>query len=667
MRLNAAQQEAVDCIDGPCLVLAGAGSGKTRVIIAKITSLIRDHGFLPRTICAITFTNKAANEMKSRLRADLGEEVAKEIWISTFHSLGQSILRAEHARLGMGRDFTLYTDHEVHNVLRDIIREHFPQYAEKEGEQGAIQSALAAIARWKGALVAPPDVAPRDLNSMIYERYDSYLKSCQAVDFEDLISLSTALLRDHEDLAQKWGRAFEYVLVDEYQDTNETQYQLLRQLTSVHQRFTVVGDDDQSIYSWRGARPENINSLAGDYPGLHVVKLEQNYRSTRRILNCANTLISHNPHLFEKRLFSELPEGERIELVACDDEQAEAAFVAADIQRLTFEGGLRHSDIAVLYRGNYQATPLESAFKMAQIPYVVSNGDSIFDHPEVKDILCWCRLIANPKDDQALLRVINIPNRRIGADTIKALRLCATLNGNSIYETLLDPRTESSLSPAQMKALSGFIVTLSTLRGFLLARKDATLVDSLVHHLDYERYIKANSSTAKSAEFKLRLVSDVMAMIGRQVAGKRGEAKVPFATAVSRLLLRETLERREDGTGGNVVQLMTLHASKGLEFPRVYLIGLEDGVLPNRNTMEDAYQGLEEERRLAYVGITRARASLCLSYCTTKKIRGQVQPLMPSVFLTELPEGDLQRINPRRTRQLASIRGLDDVLAMLRE
>lgn len=647
MRLNDAQQEAVDYINGPCLVLAGAGSGKTRVITTKIVSLINKHHIFAQNICAVTFTNKAAAEMKDRVKQELGGEIANRITISTFHSLGLSILKERYQDVGLSRNFTLFDQYDSFKLIKDIVRENYPQILVDNSEKSVVEEIATMISGWKTSLLRPEDIKERTIRVEIYNAYQEYLKACNAADFEDLIFKTTLLLKENEEIRKYYSKFFRYVLVDEYQDTNETQYQLLKYLTSTYNCFTVVGDDDQSIYAWRGARPENIKVLAKEYPNLKVIKLEQNYRSTSHILNCANTLISNNDHIFNKTLFTNSDEGAKVKVMELRTQADEAERVVQLILSHQFRTHSSWKDYSVLYRSNSQTRPLEKAFREARIPCFISGGASFFEQVEIKDMLSWCRVICNPYDDMALLRVINIPRRGIGHETINYMFKQAKSIGKSLYESALNTNITNNLMDRQKNSLGDFVVLLTKLRQFILAGKDKELADNLVDLIGYNAYIKANTDSKVAIEIKTKNVKILTSWISDLIDGTKGDTPLNFLEAVDKLGLREMMDRRNDDQDNDAVQLMTLHASKGLEFPFVYLVGMEEGTLPHKNSLptEDNPENdnVEEERRLAYVGITRARQELTILLSRESASRGGVPTaISPSRFLKELQKADIE-------------------------
>ena len=647
MKLNPAQQEAVDYIDGPCLVLAGAGSGKTRVITSKISALIRLHSMQPDSVCAVTFTNKAAAEMRERVASELGTLTASQITISTFHSLGLSIIRKDHSIFGLGRNFSLLDEYDQKKIVRDIIREKFPQLLQDSSDRQLTDGACSAISLWKSSLISPEDMHIRgDWTKMAYRMYERYLTACNAIDFDDLIYLTTRKLRDDPDFRERWQQAFQYVLVDEYQDTNETQYQLLKLLTGRYRRFTVVGDDDQSIYSWRGARPENIRVLASDYPDLKVIKLEQNYRSTARILHCANSIIAHNEHVFEKTLRSSLQEGRKIQIHEVQTEDDQSSRLSELIFSHRYHTKAPWRDYAVLYRSNFQSRSIEKAFRENHIPCVITGGTSFFEQQEIKDLMGWCRVLCNPRDDAALLRIINVPRRGIGSETIAEVAGLSKQTGKSLYDSMLSSELAERINPHQMQSLGAFVILVTNLRNQLFRRHDAQMASSLIDTIGYERYLKASTDSQVAGEIKVKNARTFMEWIGDLITGKGGREKLTFLEAVDKLGLREMLNRNNDSQDADAVQMMTLHAAKGLEFPYVYLVGCEEGLLPHKSSYE-LPNGIAEERRLFYVGVTRAKEELSILLCRRRRIRAEdaqsdIKFNTPSRFLYEMPPEDLE-------------------------
>ena len=657
MLLNDAQQEAVNYTQGPCLVLAGAGSGKTRVITAKIIKLIKDNGFLSENICALTFTNKAAEEMKERVRSELGRELSCGLSISTFHSLGLEILKKEYVAAGLTKNFSLFDERDSEKVIRDIIKDDYPALLEIKSEKKAVQDVFSVICNWKSALLSADSVTDEGFNKDIYKIYSNYLTACNAVDFEDLIFKTALLFRENEQIRNKYAERFQYVLVDEYQDTNETQYQLLKFLTSRNQNFTVVGDDDQSIYSWRGARPENLKILSQDFPDLKLIKLEKNYRSTQHILNCANSLISHNQHIFSKKLYTDNASSIKVTVFETKDEEAEAEMVSALAIGYYMENQpCKWNDIAVLYRSNSQSKLYEKKFAEHGVPCFVNGGTSFFNQSEIKDFLCWYRLICNPYDDVALLRVINIPRRGIGHNTIKVLFDNAKQLDISIYECALNQNVTKQLIPRQKQAVLDFVLLITKLRQMLVSEKDLELVSTLPDLLNYSTYLSTIMSK-DAVKYRMANVKELSDMMSDCINGKYSDEKLSFIEAVDKIGIREMLTKNQDSEENDAVQLMTLHASKGLEFPKVFLVGMEEGSLPHKNSIPSQENhfadNISEERRLAYVGITRARQDLSLLYVKQRIRAGIVSGVEKSRFLKELPDASIMFFKEGETPKLS--------------
>jgi ATP-dependent DNA helicase Rep len=622
-------------LDGPLLVLAGAGSGKTRVITRKIAYLIDDAGLEPRHIIAVTFTNKAAREMKARVATLLAGRDTTGLTISTFHSLGLEILRRERALAGLKTGFSLLDEQDSEALLRELLRH--------ASDDGAAADARWAISRWKNDLV-PPDTAlsaaadPREVRqARLYADYERALRAYNAVDFDDLITRPVALLTDHPEARERWQNRTRHLLVDECQDTNGAQYALVRLLVGARGMLTAVGDDDQSIYAWRGARPENLARLQQDLPGLRVIKLEQNYRSTGRVLAAANALIANNAHLFEKRLWSELGPGEPIRVLACRDEAHEAARIAGEILQRRHAKGESFGDCAILYRGNHQARPFEQALRELNVPYFLSGGTSFFSRSEVKDAMAYLRLLANPEDNAAFLRIVNVPRREIGPTTLE--RLAAYAAGRHV--ALLPACDEIGLALAvegrpleRLRTFAHWIARHARLAG---TQGAAEALRAVLREADYDGWLHEQASAAKAAERRSENVEELLGWIGRMERETEG---VALADVVARLTLQDVLERDDEETGGDRVHLMTLHSAKGLEFPNVWLAGMEEELLPHRASIEA--DTIEEERRLAYVGITRARRNLTLTFAEKRRRYGELVACTPSRFLAELPQGELR-------------------------
>lgn len=646
MKLNKAQQEAVDYIQGPLLVLAGAGSGKTRVITNKIVKMVSSGYFLADKILAVTFTNKAASEMKERVALELSANLANSIWISTFHSLGLEILKEEHQLVGLNRNFSLFDDNDTFKIVKDIVKEKYKALLTEKGEKTVVEDVIYKISIWKGQLLTPENLSHHDIYACIYKDYRDYLYSCSAIDFDDLIFITTLLLRENEVIRNKWQDRFDYVMVDEYQDTNNTQYELLKLLVSQKRRFMVVGDDDQSIYSWRGANPENIKLLAKEFSDLKVVKLETNYRSCGNILHCANEVIAHNPHLFDKKLIAHLDNGPKVKIIICNNEQTELDSIVSVILKKRMLYKSNWNEFAILYRSNFQARQYENALIKANIPSVITGGTSFFSLAEIKDILCWCRFIINLKDDISLLRIINIPRRGIGAETISKLGQLAKEQKTCLFRALLSENFRKHLNTKQLDNLKDFLKTIDELRGLLLDGKHLTLANSLLNIIKYKNYLLANNDKPEVADIKYKNALSLMETIEGMILGKGEDGGISFNKSVERITMREMMERQKDSNDEevNAVQLMTLHAAKGLEFNYVFLVGLEEGTLPHKNSVSSDF-GIHEERRLCYVGITRAKQELFIT-CARKRQKGfDIQSKILSRFLSEFPKDAIQMVS----------------------
>ncbi len=638
--LNPAQRAAVHHIDSPLLVLAGAGSGKTRVITQKIAYLLKECGIAPQHIAAVTFTNKAAREMKSRVNKLLGEADLKGLRISTFHTLGLDIIRRERKYLGYKSGFSIYDNQDSISLIKELMRKSFGD----DGNQA--EQMLWRISNWKSALITPEQVHLQDNNDAItatamrlYAEYNRHLKTFNAVDFDDLIMLPVLLFRDQPEVLDKWQNRLRYLLVDEYQDTNATQYELVKQLTGVRGALTVVGDDDQSIYAWRGARPENLAQLQQDFSKLKVIKLEQNYRSMGRILKAANALISNNPHLYEKQLWSELGYGDPIRVIRAKNEEGEAEQVVAELLHKKFMNRGSFGDFAILYRGNHQSRLFERQLREHNVPYFLSGGLSFFAYSEIKDVMAYLRIITNPEDDNALLRIINTPRRELGPSTVQKLAEFATAKDSPLLAACFDNELANTLSPRAVERLRQFAEWLVDFHQRAEQADPAPLVRELLADINYEQFLLDNSKDKDAAERRARNVNELTEWLGRLAKGSQDDSD-RLAEVVRKLALLDLLDKNEDKDNQERVQLMTLHAAKGLEFPHVYLVGMEENLLPHRTSIEE--DSIEEERRLAYVGITRAQRSLAMTFAARRTRYGEKSDCEPSRFLSELPEDDLE-------------------------
>ena len=650
--LNVSQQEAVNHLHGPCLVLAGAGSGKTRVITHKIARLIQA-GCSPQRIAAITFTNKAAAEMRERAKGLIGK-AAKEVIICTFHALGVRMLREDGAALDLKPNFSILDSDDVLSLLKDC--------------GGTTDAAVARqwqwqISLWKNqglnaatALTQTSGDEGHRSAAMVMQRYEERLLAYQSVDFDDLIGLPLKLLQNHADVRAKWQQALAYVLVDEYQDTNATQYDLLKLLVGhpgkTDARFTAVGDDDQSIYGWRGATLDNLRQLPVDFPQLKVVKLEQNYRSTAAILQAANNVIGPNPKLFPKKLWSALGDGEPVRVADADNEEHEAERVVARIQSLRANSPHQEfKDFAVLYRANHQSRLLETALRKAQIPYKVSGGQSFFDRAEIKDLCAWFRLLANQDDDPAFLRAITSPKRGIGHTTLTQLGTFANQYKISLFEALFSPLLPTALPKRAVDGLHAFGRYLNELefraRSTTGAEAAKAFLQEWLRDIQFEKYLYDSEDSEKIAASRWNNVLEFCDWMGNRCGGTiddtagitiQSDAKSVLEVAQNVALLSTIAER---GADQNVVTLSTLHAAKGLEWPHVLLVGVVEGLLPFRvEDTEGNAEGLalriQEERRLMYVGITRAQRTLMVSWPRKRKKGRDMVAAQPSRFIQEM-------------------------------
>jgi ATP-dependent DNA helicase Rep len=628
IQLNEQQKAAVHYTQGPLLVLAGAGSGKTRVIIEKIIFQIQQRGLPAQRIAALTFTNKAAREMKERLGKRLGTDKAAEITVSTFHSLGWKILRSHHDLLGYRAGITILDEQDSQTVVRDLL----PENTSPE----VVRQARAQVSRWKNRALSAREVESEAGSGgeaaicRLYQGYEEHLRNLNAVDFDDLILQPLRALRQ-EEVRLKWQQEIRYLLVDEYQDTNETQYQMLRFLAGDEGRLTAVGDDDQSIYGWRGAQPENLQQLAQDYPKLKVVKLEQNYRSCGTVLKAANALIAHNSHAIEKRLWSALQDGGPIRIIPCDNEKEEAATIAAEILHRQYTSEARWGDFAVLYRGNHQSRVLEQAMREQNIPYHLSGGTSFFDRTEIKDLMCYLRLAVNPRDNAAFLRIVNTPRRDIGVSSRGIIAQVAGAKHLSLLEASLSAECRAALRPSSAESLRLFsnLMVDTGDRGDRVNPMGA--ITDLIRDIGYEAWLRDQADSPARAEQQIENSRELVAWLDRL---HRERPEQGLTDLMGRLCLLTSLDQDKDA--GQQVRLMTLHGCKGLEFPHVFMAGVEEELLPHRNSLED--KGEEEERRLMYVGVTRAMETLTLSYACHRRRYGENISCEPSRFLAELPE-----------------------------
>lgn len=641
MKLNPRQDEAVKYISGPCLVLAGAGSGKTRVITNKIAYLVQQCGYKARNIAAVTFTNKAAREMKERVGQTLGRAESRGLMVSTFHTLGLNIIRREYKALGLKAGFSLFDDQDQLALLKELTEKQL------DGDKDLLRQLLSTISNWKNDMLTPEQAKAQaqgeqqQLFAFCFEKYQKQMQAYNALDFDDLILMPVLLLRRDQEVRQRWQNRIRYLLVDEYQDTNTSQYELVKLLVGERGRLTVVGDDDQSIYSWRGAKPQNLVLLGQDYPNLRLIKLEQNYRSTSRILRAANILIANNPHVYEKKLFSEIPDGEKLKVLLAKNEDHEAERVTGELIAHKFLNRTEYRDYAILYRGNHQSRLIEKSLMQNRVPYKLSGGTSFFARAEIKDIMAYLRVLVNPDDDNAFLRIVNTPKREIGPVTLEKLGSYANMRGKSLFACSFELGLEQYLSGRGLDNLRRFTQWLVAISDQAERGNTVEAVRSLVRDIHYEDWLYETSTSPKAAEMRMKNVSDLYAWIVSDLEGDNyDQEEKTLKEVVQRLTLRDMMERGEENDDSDAVQLMTLHASKGLEFPYVYLIGAEEGILPHQTSIDE--ENVDEERRLMYVGITRAQRELTFTLCRERRQYGELIKPTQSRFLDELPYDDVE-------------------------
>jgi len=649
--LNPAQDAAVRHPGGPLLVLAGAGSGKTRVLTARIAHLIRERGVAPSRIFAVTFTNKAAGEMRARVAALLGAD-PRGLWIGTFHALSARLLRREAALLGFGPNFTIYDQDDSESFIKRLMeqRGHSPKANPPRAIHAIISSA-------KNRMILPEELgasadSPLErLAAEIYAALGPALRQANAMDFDDLLLSPLTLFAEHPERLAYWQRRFDHVLVDEFQDTNAAQYRLVKQLATEHRNLCVVGDDDQAIYGWRGADVRHMLSFQQDFPGTTLIKLEQNYRSTQVILDAANGVIAENARRLGKTLFTAQQGGEPVTLLTAADERDEAEWLAGELSRRAAEGDAAYEGMAVLYRTNAQSRPLEEAFRFRGIPYRLVGAVSFYERREVKDVLAYLRLIANPADDEAFARIVNVPRRGIGDASLTPLLRTATQWGKPLLDVARAAERIPDLRPNVRAALAGLAALIDALRARHGAADPATALEQAVAAVGYAQYL---ADEGPEGVERLENVQELIAGAAEwaETAGADGDedgdeagagGAEKGATLIERYLTQAALVTSADqGTGDPTgVTLMTVHMAKGLEWPVVALAGLEDGLFPLARSAGEP-GGLEEERRLCYVGLTRAREKLYLSWARTRYRTGRLELSEPSRFLEALPAGALE-------------------------
>jgi DNA helicase II / ATP-dependent DNA helicase PcrA len=635
MSLNPAQQEAVNTLSGPMLVLAGAGTGKTRVVMHRVVNLIR-HGVAPGRILAVTFTNKAAREMQQRAADLLGRRPSDDKpEISTFHSLGVRILRRQIHRLGYPKQFAIYDRGDQESVARAALREI--QVSETTMRPGDL---IAMVSRWKTAGIDPARagaVAQSDKEHLAaagYRRYQNALKAAGAVDFDDLLRLVGEVFARHADARREEATRFDHVMVDEYQDTNPAQYRIVKALAAEHRNLCVVGDDDQSIYAWRGAEVTHILRFKNDWPEAKTVRLETNYRSTRQILAWSNRLIAFNKVRHAKVLRA-TASGEEPRILQVKDETAEAKLVVGEIARTVAARRGRYSDFAILFRTNEQPRLFEEELRRAKVPYVLVGGTSFYDRKEIRDVLAYLKLLVNPRDEISLLRVINTPARGIGQTTVTRLVEAAGGEGKPVWDAFGSAEQYGCGAPAVLKAIGGFRELIGRYRKRCKAEPLVEVVGSLVEEIGYRNELARTYPNPDDAQTRWASVEEIVNAVGGYC---QRESRPTLAGFVQETALgdRDMSEDKESRLAGDAVALMTLHSAKGLEFPAVYMVGMEEGLLPHKRSIADAAGAIDEERRLCYVGLTRAQRRLTLTMALARNKWGKARPTLPSRFLYEI-------------------------------
>ena len=637
--LNPAQREAVEKTEGPVLILAGAGSGKTRVLTTRIAHLIEDKGVQASNILAITFTNKAANEMRERVEDTLASDT-KDMWISTFHSCCVRILRKDINRIGYNRSFVIYDTSDQITLVKDCLKEL--NLSDKVFEPKVVISTISGA---KDKLYSPQKF--RDIHiddnrmskiANIYALYQERLKRNSALDFDDLIYKTVELFKENPEVLDYYRSRFKYIMVDEYQDTSKAQYELIKLLAKQHQNICVVGDDDQSIYGWRGADIRNILEFEKDYNDVHTVKLEQNYRSTQIILDAANTVISNNIERKRKKLWSDKKEGELIKIQLAENEIDEADFVSDMIYKICKEQNRTYKDFAVLYRANAQARPLEDALNRSQIPYNIYGGTKFYERKEIKDLVAYLRVIQNPQDDISLKRIINVPRRGIGLRTIEKIEDRASLKQESLYSVLIDIETNSDISTKARNSISGFVDVIGTLRTIKEVYPVSKLIEKVLETTGYLEELSKDKS--EDSQDRIDNLKEFISIAIEFEQNSEEQDLETFLTSIA--LTSETSDDEVD----DKVSLMTIHTSKGLEFPVVFLVGLEEGLFPISRAIRSLNDSdIEEERRLCYVGITRAKEVLYTTLTKKRTLYGKTNPSIASRFMEELPNECIDRLN----------------------
>ncbi len=649
--LNRYQRAALQYVDGPLLVLAGAGSGKTSVITQKVAYLVNQCSIPARSIAAVTFTNKAAKEMKARVNKLLAKNKSSGLTISTFHNLGLRIIRSEIKTLGFKKGFSVLDQEDCRNLLNELMVRH------SDLDDKLLDTLLSTISNWKNSLLEPNQALKSSSSkgetslALLYAEYQRSLKAYNAVDFDDLIMIPVLLFRNHPKMLANWRDKIRYLLVDEYQDTNLSQYELIKILVYERQALTVVGDDDQSIYAWRGARPENLFQLQKDFPRLKTVKLEQNYRSTSRILRAANKLIDHNTHLIKKELWSDLGFGEPLRFISNENEETECERVVNEIMDMRLQRRCKYNDFAILYRGNYQAKLIEIKLQSQDIPYQITGGQSFYAKTEIKDLMAYLRLLINPDDDNALLRIINTPRRQIGSTTLEKLGDYANNRDLSLFTAIDEVGLTARIPADRLDRLKKFKQWIQELSRKIYVEEFIEVIKGMLSDINYLGWLQQNASNEHVANKRWENINILLAQLSQLLITsseelENSENENVIEDAIAKLILRDILDYEDEDAKDDKVQLLTLHAAKGLEFLHVFIVGMEEGILPHRNSIETG--SIEEERRLTYVGITRAQRTLTMTAARQRKSFGEVIATSPSRFIEEIPEDDLIRIGENK-------------------
>ncbi|WP_343377691.1 UvrD-helicase domain-containing protein [Buchnera aphidicola (Formosaphis micheliae)] len=644
MNLNYHQKKAVHFVNGPCLVLAGAGSGKTKVIINKIIYLINICGYKTKNIVSLTFNNKSAIEIKNRIKKQILTEEINKLTISTFHSLGLKIIKSEHKALGIPLNFSILDEKDQLILIKDLSINYV------KNDKKLFKKLLLFISYCKNKLLYPNEINKQITTNIqiqfiqCYKRYYSYLKSCHILDFDDLILLPTVLLKNNNLIKSNWQKKIRYLLVDEYQDINTLQYKLIKLLSGTNANFTLVGDDNQSIYSWRGAKINNILNLKKDYPTLKIIKMEHNYRSSKRILKVANFLISHNTNLCKKELFSELENGSKIKILVMDNEEEEAKQIIQQIISHRYLHNTVYKDYVILYRNNYQSKIFEKFLIQNQLPYSISSNVTFLNRPEIKYLIIYLRFITNLNDNYAFTKIINIPSRKIGNITVKKLTALAKKNKISLFQSIFNPEINNILNKNSINILQNFAQWIKEIVQ-IVKFKPTTVLNKIVCDIQYKEWLLNQSSDIELNKTKIKNIDLFISWINQMLKNQDTKNQTNLSNVIAQFTLRDVIENdNSDIYNNNIhnkIHLMTLHSSKGLEFPFVFMTGMEEGILPHYSVLNC---NVDEERRLMYVGITRAKKELFFSYCKKRYQFGTSVYPQPSRFLLELPQNEVSWI-----------------------